>query len=108
MKRREQVEGPGRRDGSEDKISELVKIWCDLLISWKKYTETTPKTDRYQVLLVFLVKVDSPFLPTGSQLKKAGEEDRVAAVNNVKALAAMARRWRGEYRRSQPWRGEYL
>ena len=35
-----------------------------------------------------MVKDDSPFLPTGSQLKKAGEEDRDAAVNNLKAGAA--------------------
>ncbi len=93
IKRREQVEGPGRRDGTEDKIPGHVEIWCDLLISWKEYTETTPKTDRYQVPshlegLVFLVKDNSPFLPTGSQLKKAGEEDRDAAVNNLKAGAA--------------------
>jgi hypothetical protein len=42
MKRREQVEGPGRRDGTEDKIAVHVEIWCYLLISWKEYTETTP------------------------------------------------------------------
>ncbi len=59
-------------DGTEDKISENVKILCGLLVSWKEYTETA---DRYQVPahieeLVFLVKDDSPFLPSGSQLKK--------------------------------------
>ena len=51
---------------------------------------TAPKTDRYQVPahlegLVFLVKDDSPFLPTGSQLKKAGDADRDNAVKNLSA-----------------------
>ena len=49
MKRREQVKEPGRRDGTEDQIPEHVKGWCDLLVSWKEYTDTTPKTDRYQL-----------------------------------------------------------
>ena len=85
MKRREQDEGPRRRDGTEVKIPEHAKIWCDLLISWKAYTATTPKTERYQGHAhlkgpVFMVKDDSPFLPTGSQLKKAGEENRDAAM----------------------------
>lgn len=72
MKRRDKVEGPGWRDGTEDKNPEHIKIWCDLMISWKEYWKAIPKTDRYQVPahlqgLVFLVKDDSPFLPTGSQ-----------------------------------------
>ena len=89
MKRRDKVEGPGLRDGREDNIPEHIKIWCDLMVSLKDYSKAIPKTDRYQVParlegLVCLVNDDSPFLPTGSQLKKAGEEDRDAAVKNLK------------------------
>ncbi len=50
LKRRDQVEGPGRRDGTEDKIPEHVKFWCNLLISRKEYTETTPKTEFLLIL----------------------------------------------------------
>ncbi len=48
FKRRDKVEGPGRRDRSEDNIPEHIKIWCDLIVSWKEIAKATPKTDRYK------------------------------------------------------------
>ena len=52
MKRREKVEGPGQRDGSEDNnIAEHIKIWCDFLVRGR----TTRKQLQRQIAIKFLL-----------------------------------------------------